>query len=168
MKQTKELRLSKKIMCATALLLAVSIFVMSRGNVTQAATSSKKVVKNGLVYILMSEAEFKESYKMAEDDESSYDQYLEQEKYNLILTKIRENGGIYVVTDEYMGNSSSISIENTIDGKPVMIENIDSDTTENIKSVTIPANVVEFNLMCEEINMDPNNQWIRLITNILW
>lgn len=171
MNQTKELRMSTKGILSLALLLVTVIFVMQKSTLVQASGTTQKVEKNGVWYTLLTETEFKNKYSMDNDDEDASN-CLEENKYNNVLAQIQAYGGVYAATG-YNGTSSIVSIENTIEGKPVMLvvnlyDDDDDDASNKITSLTIPANVVDFNFSCDEIIIDPNNQYYTAIDGVLY
>lgn len=175
MNQTKELRMSTKGILSLALLLVTVIFVMQKSTLVQASSATQKVEKNGVYYTFLDENQFKKCYTM--DSEENYSYYLQPEKYNDVLSKIKEKGGIYAVMNGYKGTNPTVSIENEIDGMPVMIVSFyydevvnDDDVDSNeITAISIPANVVDFDLgEYGEINIDQNNRYFTVKDGVLY
>lgn len=168
MNQTKELLLPKKLMLTMALLLAAIILMILCGITTHAAGSKETVEKNGLYYTYLSEASFKEHFTTQKNKTGYNIYYLESSKYNTVLSKIKTYGGIYAILDEYDGSSSSLSIENTINEKPVMIVT----PIYGITSLTVPANVIEFYPEnwngLGNLSIDSNNSYYTLNNGVLY
>ena len=167
--------MSTKGILSLALLLVTVIFVMQKSTLVQASSATQKVEKNGVYYTFLDENQFKKCYTM--DSEENYSYYLQPEKYNDVLSKIKEKGGIYAVMNGYKGTNPTVSIENEIDGMPVMIVSFyydevvnDDDVDSNeITAISIPANVVDFDLgEYGEINIDQNNRYFTVKDGVLY
>lgn len=160
----------KKLMLAMALILSATISMLLSGTTSHAADSDETVVKNGLYYTYLSETAFKEHFTTDKKKVTYNTQYLESSKYNIVLSQIQTYGGIYVSQSEYDGDSSSISIENTINGKPVMIVN----GYPSVKVINIPASVVSLpehgytSTSCTAINVASSNNYFTSVNGVVY
>lgn len=148
----------QKITFAFLFLLCTAACIMLKGVTVRAAEENADIVtKNNISYLYVSEDLFETMFKngapatLYEFDGESYlfsTKAVPSTEYNQIINVIRKNNGAYVIIMPYEGTNTSVSIENTINGKPVVLIS-DEFYSSQIKSLSIPANIIYFDMAVE-------------------
>lgn len=170
----------KKITFAFLFLLCTATCMMLKGVTVRAAEENADIVtKNNITYLYVSEKRFETLFKngsvatLYEFDGEFYmpsTKAVPSTEYNQILNVIRKNDGAYVIIMPYEGTNTSVSIENTINGKPVVLIS-DEFYSSQIKSLSIPANIIYFDMAVgglKSLTVSSENNYYTVYQGVLY